>query len=140
MIEIFFVDSKKAEEEALARIRKSKFLAFKVSVVQRKYSVAEKLMLSIRTDNAFMVLMLSEVKKKHLDNFLRGMREAVSEKRIFMRDQYLLNELTMPIFSFSNLVDVDDAAESLGWKDLSWQGFSQKLTGGPMCNRAKSLP
>ena len=57
-----------------------------------------------------------------------------------MRDQHLLNELTMPIFSFSNLVDVDEAAESLGWKDRSWQGLSHKLTGGPMCNRAKSLP
>jgi len=67
----------------------------------------------------------------------------VGDKRIFMRelrDQDLLNELTMPIFSFSNFVNLDEAAKSLGWKDRSWKGLSQKLTGGPICNRAKSHP
>ena len=98
------------------------------------------IILSFRSDDAYIVISIHTLGDERLSDFLRRLRERVSGRRILVKDPTHFHDLALTYDRpFSGIVDMDDAAKKVGCDARSWDGLSRFITKDAMCMRGAFL-
>ena len=134
------VETESDVDSVIRSASKSDFVVAKIVKITRRHSQKELLTFALRTENLFAMTILHTCGGELLGDFVRRLREVMSDRKILVRDPTHFHELTLKFVSpFTGVIDLYEAAKNVNC-DRSWNGLAQAQTQGPMCMRGAFVP